>query len=173
MTWKYALLSAVLLGAANVGHAELRETASERRFSLTTDGPAVTMPSADWVLKSERQKPDGQTIYYRLINDKAQLVLSLYIDKTETCSSAPSCTDSALRNPAYKAATDQRRFDVGPFDVATFYLDQPRGLPLVQANLVASAYKSGHWIDVHITRVSAEKPEMNDLVELLRNLKLN
>jgi len=65
-----------------------------------------------------------------------------------------------------------RKSGEGPFTVALFFLDQPRGLPVFEAQLLASAYVDGQWFDVRISKLGNERPDPAPLLAVLRGLSI-
>ena len=166
-----AILS-YMVSVAPYATADVRDTPKERALSLPSGAPALVVERADWVISREQRRPGDTAVYYMLTSDKAQMVLSVYIDKSTACQSAEACLQEALKNQSYKEAKDQKLLQVGPFSAAQFYLDQPKGAPLKQAHMLAAAYVDGHWFDVHISKSGPDRPEMSALVELLKSVSV-
>src|SRR5262249_50690251 len=126
----------------------------------------------DWVISREQRRPDDTAVYYMLTSERLQIIFSAYIDRSMVCQSADACLHKALENPSYKDAKDQSLFETGPFKAVQFYLDNPKGAPVKQANVLAAAYVDGHWFDVHLSKAGAERPDMKSLRELLQSLQV-
>lgn len=148
--------------------ADVNDTPTERRFSISGGVRGIAMPREDWVQSKEQRRPGDTAVYYMLSSERRQLFFSVYIDKTNACKSADSCLENALMNPQYKEAKELRKTDGGQFKVAQFYVDSPQGAPLKQAHLLVSAYVDGQWFDVHISKAGKERPDMAALLEFLQ-----
>jgi hypothetical protein len=152
--------------------ADVRDTPTERALSLPAGTPALVVKREDWVISREQRRPGDTAAYYMLTSERAQMVLSVYIDKSMACQSADACLQEVLKNPSYKDAKEQKALGAGPFKAATFFLDQPKGTPIKQAHLLAAAYHEGLWFDVHISKSGPERPNLAPLVELLKSLAI-
>lgn len=168
---RYVLAAAVTLTVSHA-HADVNDTATERRFSIPSAAPGLVMPRADWVLNKEQRRPDGKVAYYMMSSEQARAVFSVYIDKTGPCRSADDCLKEALKNPQYKNAQETKILEDRQFKVAYFYLDKPQGLAVSQAHVLASAYVDGLWFDIHLSQTSQERPDIGTLLELLKTLQL-
>jgi|KBSMisStaDraftv2_1062788.scaffolds.fasta_scaffold140009_4 hypothetical protein len=168
---RYVLAAAVSLTVSQA-HADVNDTATDRRFSIPSAAPGLVMPRADWVLNQEQRRPDGKVAYYMMSSEQAHAVFSVYIDKTGPCRSADDCLKEALKNPQYKSAQETQMLDDRQFKVAYFYLDKPQGLAVSQAHVLASAYVDGLWFDIHLSRTSKERPDIGALLELVKTMQL-
>jgi len=166
------LVAGFLTAASLAAAADVNDTSEVRRLSLPGSPVQVVLPREDWALNQE-QRPAGEaSIYYVLWSQARQAYLSVRIERTNACASAESCLDAALANPAYRDAQGLERAEQGPFRLAKFHVDDPRGAPLKQANVLASAYAGGVRIDLHLTKVGRERPELDPLVEFLREVSV-
>ena len=166
----YFLMALVLVSATAT--ADVNDTSTERRLSIPGGTQGIVIPRGDWTLSKEQRRPGDTAVYYMLISEKRQMIFSVYIDKTSACNSADSCLETALTNTQYKEAKELRKSEVGKFKVAQFFVDNPRGAAIKQANLVVSAYSDGQWCDIHITKSGTERPEMAALLDFLREVTL-
>ena len=164
---------AIICSALSAGaHADVRDTDRERVLGLPQPRPALALPKGDWTIQREQRRDGGTAVYYHLASDKTKLNFSVYIDKTTACSDADGCLKAALENKSYKEAKEMSVSSSGPFKVAAFFLDQPAGLPIQQAHVLASAYVEGVWFDIHISLAGKERPELAPLLELLKTVEL-
>jgi hypothetical protein len=145
----------------------------ELRLSLANASKAMVLPKDDWTIVQEKRKPDGEGVYYMLTSDRRQISFSVFVERSAKCNSSASCLALALENPQYKEALGMRRSDEGPFRVAQFYLDKPRGAPIQQANILGSSYVGGIWFDVHISKAGTDRPDMAALIEVLREVAIS
>jgi len=162
------LLFAVALGAV----ADINDTPTERRLSIPSASVSVIIPREDWTLGVEQRRPGDTAVYYMLSSKTRDLVFSVYIDKTDACKTAEACLDAALKNVSYRDAQNLERDEQGPFRLAKFHIDNPKGTPIKQAHVLASAYVDGVWIDVHISKAGKERPEFAPLVEFLKVVRV-
>jgi hypothetical protein len=164
----FALVATTALHAT----ADVRDTAAERVFSLPSGAPALTVKRDDWTISREQRRPGDTAVYYMLTSEKAQMVLSVYIDKSTVCQSSEACLAETMKNPGYSEAKESKAFESGPFKASQFYLDKPKGTSVKQAHVLAAAYVDGHWFDVHISKTGSERPEIFPLIELLKSLSV-
>lgn len=172
------LCSALLLAVAGMlsasqSFAEVNDTGTERRFSLSAAGPGLVIPRGDWAINKEQRRADGKVAYYMMYSEQAKTVFSVYIDQTGPCRSADECLNAALKNPMYKDAQELKTAEEQQFKVASFYLDKPQGTAVMQAHVLATAYVDGLWFDIHISQTSSkERPDVASMLKLVKTLQL-
>jgi hypothetical protein len=164
------LLFALLALAAGRAAADVNDVINERRLSIPASPVSVTFAREDWLLSQEQRRPGDTAVYYLHSSPKRSLVFSVYIDKTDACTSAESCLEASLKNPAYKDAQELQRATEGAFRYVRFYLDNPKGLQVKQAHVLASAYLQGTWVDVHLSSTGKERPDLAALEAFLKAL---
>jgi len=167
-TWLGAAMIAALFGAP--ARADVLDTPTERHLMLPSAPVELTIPRGDWVITREQRRTGDAAVYYALASERRGMILSVFIDKTGACQSAQACRDASMKNPAYNDAKDLKSLEIGNFSASQFFLDQPQGLALKQANLLASAYVKGYWFDVHISKAAPERPDPTPLVDLLKEI---
>jgi len=167
------VFSSVALWSTVAAHADVTDTPTVRQFSVPGTQWKVAIPKDNWVIAKEQRRPGDTTVYYVLENEKQGQYFSVFIDKTNNCQNGPTCLTAALKNPAYKNAKDARQFEVGPFTVTQFFIDEFSGYQVKQTNLLAEAYLDGYWIDIHISAVGKERPAPEPLIELLKSVTIN
>ena len=145
---------------------------TERRFALPSSTVGLVIPGEDWVVDLEIHRPGETAAYYMLSSEKVGMPFSFYIDRTTVCRSSEECLNAALKNPAYGMPQDLQTSEVGPFAVATFFVDPPPDLKVFQAHVLASAYVDGQWFDIHISSLKAVRPDMKALLGLLRQVAI-
>jgi hypothetical protein len=163
-------ISLILFSAAAM--ADVNDTSTERRLSIPGGARGVAIPREDWTLNKEQRRPGDTAVYYMFSSEQRQMFFSVYIDKTNVCNSSDSCLEKALENSQYKDAKELRKTEVRQFKVAQFFLDNPRGAPIKQAQLIVSAYLDGQWFDIHISKAGAERPDMAALLEFLKTVTI-
>ena len=164
-----AMIAALVSAPAR---ADVLDTPAERHLMLPSAPVELTIPRGDWVITREQRRTGDTAVYYALTSEQRGMILSVFIDKTGTCQSAQACRDASTKNPSYKDAKDLKSLGIGNFSVSQFFLDQPQGLALKQANLLASAYVQGYWFDVHISKAGPERPDPTLLVDLLKEIAI-
>jgi hypothetical protein len=141
-------------------------------LALNEGAPSLVLPGSDWIVHNEQRNRTGTGIYYMLSNDKLKTYFSVYIEKTNSCSAAAECLKLSFKNESYATAESRTDFDAAPFSATSFFIDAPRGLPIKQAHVLASAYVNGHWIDIHLSAAGPERPSVAPLQALLQSLSV-
>ena len=153
--------------------ADISDSASERRFSIPGSAQGISIPKEDWVVQREQRRPGDSAAYYMLASEIRKTTFSVYIDKTAVCQTSESCLEASLKNPQYKDAKNLKKSAEGVFQVASFLLSQPKGLPVEQANVIASAYVDGIWYDVHLSIGAKDQPDFGVLNDVLKLVKIS
>ncbi|MBH9553737.1 hypothetical protein [Inhella gelatinilytica] len=173
MAMQPKVVLALLLASFNYAvAAQETATSAERVLKLAENAPSVVLPGDGWTIHQEKRNRTGTGIYYLLANSRSKAYLSAYIEKTQACQAADECLQLALKNESYKKAEGQAYFTTPQFKAARFFIDQPGGLPIKQAHILASTYVSGHWIDLHLSAAGPERPSIEPLEALLHSLSV-
>jgi hypothetical protein len=160
-TMRFAQRTQPLLGPG------IEQSASELRLSMPSMKPGVSVPPEDWKVDEQKQGANGSA-HYLLTSQSRKLVFSVHFDRAAPCKSADECLEAVLTNSRYAKADGLKRTSLGPFKVARFFLDQPSGVPLMQAHVFASAYVDGMWIDVRLSKTEQARPDMAALLDFLK-----
>jgi hypothetical protein len=169
-------LAAAAIGAALAASAsaDIGQSDSELEFFAPEVSWRVRVPKQGWVLLQETRKPDGAGYYYFAGNQAQGLQFSIYLDRTSGCTSGAGCRAAFWRNgnpgPMYKDPKAVRLYERNGFHVVEFYVDGIGGLPVKQANVSAHMYRSGYWVDVRVTKVDREIPNLAPLVGFLDSI---
>ena len=166
---KRHLAAAILTLAAVPAAADFRFTPTQLQLFLPAPAWSVTLPREDWFLAQDRVKP-GDVAAYAVASSPARGVnLSVLIQRSNDCETAPGCRALWKKNAAegLAKATAMREYDRNGFSVIEFQLDKPEGADVVQLNVWGHAYRDGHWIDVHLSKVGKTRPDSRDLVSVL------
>jgi hypothetical protein len=166
------LVAAILTVASFGVTADVNDTSEARRLSIPVSSVGVSIPREDWTLDREQRREGDTAVYYLLSSRGRQLIFSVYIDKTDVCTSAEACLEAALKNTAYRDARNMEKAEQGHFQFAKFHLDKPKGAPIRQAHVLASAYIDGVWIDIHISKEGKERPDLAPLLDFLSVITL-
>ena len=166
------LLAVFLALIARGALADVNDVFNERRLSIPSSSVSISFPREDWTLTQELRRERDTAVYYMHASNARHMFFSVYLDKTDSCKSAASCLDASLKNPAYKEAQGLRRMEQGPFHLALFHLDNPKGAQVKQGHVLASAYMDGVWLDVHLSSVGKERPDLAPLLDFLKTLSV-
>jgi hypothetical protein len=163
----------VLMATAAAVRADLRETGSEIQVYVPAAAWKLVIPKDDWVVSEEKRRTDGGGFYYQLESLNLGLYLTVYLDKTDQCSSGETCRALFVKDlgPMAKQMQDSQRYEKNGFHVIQFHLDDVGGIPLKQSNLSAHMYRDGYWIDVRITKVGRDSvPDPKSMVSFLESI---
>jgi hypothetical protein len=152
--------------------AEIVDTTNGKQLFLKGPSPVLTIPTEDWTLEQKQERPGSTAVYYLFRSPSREMMFSIYIDRTDSCRDAAACLQAAMTNPSYKSAQDAKRFESGSFQAIQFFLDRPANMPVQQANIMASAYIEGVWLDMHISRSADMRPDMAPLRAFLDKMTL-
>jgi hypothetical protein len=145
----------------------IEQTATELRLGIPSTKPVISIPPEDWKVDEQKRNATGG-VYYLLTSVKRRLVFSVFIEKKFECKTADECLASALKNPMARNAKDVQKGAEGPFKIAHYFLDQPGGMPVAQANVLASTMADGLWFDVHLSMTEPRRPDMALLLDFLK-----
>lgn len=134
----------------------------------------LRLPASDWKVAQRKKKNNGGGFYYFLTSEKYSLNFSVFLDKTDKCTSPVECRELFWKNPGekYKDPIGVIKKTVNEFSVIQFYIDKPMGLPFVQSNISAHSYRDGFWIDIHISKVGKQTPNHNSMIDVLESMRL-
>lgn len=166
----------VLALAAGGAQADVSESAAQLEFFAPGTAWRVTLPRQDWELLQEKRRPDGTGFYYFAASRAQGLQFSIYLDKTGKCSSGETCRAAFWRNgkpgPMYGDPQSARQYERNGFHVVEFYLDGVGGTPIKQSNVSAHMYRDGYWIDLRVTKVGREVPDLAPLGAFLDSVRV-
>jgi hypothetical protein len=167
-----ALASAALL--AGPATADVREAGPRLQFFSPHASWAVTIPKDDWDVVQQKSRRDGTGFYYLVSSRRRSLQFSIYLDQTAACTSGEACRRLFWRNPEpmFRDAQDVREYERNGFHVIQFHLDGVAGIPIMQTNLSAHAYRDGYWIDIRITKVGEQAPDPAPMIEFLDSISV-
>ena len=134
----------------------------------------IKFPSSDWNLVQEKRKPDGGGYYYHLTSESASLNFSVFLDRTNKCSTPDKCRDMFWENPGpkYKGAAGVEKLHINGLSVIRFYIDKPMGYPVIQSNVSAHSYKNGFWIDLHLSNINPEAPDYTAINKFIEEVRI-
>ena len=157
------------LAAALPVAADFRYSAAKVQFYLPGPAWSLALPREDWFIAQERVKADGSGVYYVASSPARGVHLSVVLTRTEDCTSGATCREFWKRNigDALAKVSEISEYDRNGFSVVEFTLDKPQGLDVVQVNAWGHAYRDGHWVDVHLSRVGKTRPDPKELQAVL------
>jgi hypothetical protein len=164
----------LLTAMPNVALADIEYGSSLITIFAPTVKWKIIFPKSDWMLEQEKRKPNGGGYYYFLSSKKSSLSFSIFLDKTRKCHSSKSCQEMYWSNPEpeYKHSQDVVVKSIGEFNVLQFYIDKPKGYPVIQSNLSAHSYRDGFWIDLHLSTITKDAPNYSSMTSFLKELKI-
>jgi hypothetical protein len=169
----WLVTSLILMATAVAVRADLRETGSELQIYVPAAPWKLVIPKDDWVVSEEKRRTDGGGFYYQLESLNLALYLTIYLDKTNQCSSGESCRALFVNDlgPMAKQMKEPQRYEKNGFHVIQFHLDEVGGIPLKQSNLSAHMYRDGYWIDIRITKIGKDSvPDPKSMVSFLESI---
>ena len=160
---------------ASVAMADIRQ--NDERIELTVpEKPwSVALPAADWKLMQEKRREDNSGFYYAFTSPGSALNFSIFLDRTNACSSGETCRENFWRNPGpkYKRAQNVQRYDRNGFSVLQVEIEHTyQGPKIVQTNVMAHGYQDGFWLDIHLSKVGAEAPDAEPMLQFLDGVKV-
>ena len=172
---KNHILTIALLIHYVYASADVIDMGMKRTFFTTASPCKLTIPKGNFSITKESVRPDGGTVYYSLSNEKLPINFSFYIDTLTTqCGSGENCLEAALKNPSYKNMQGLKKYEHAGFNVAEFALVVPyEGKVYKQLNVVAEKYKTGCWVDVHISQFGDNIPESSLIQSILENITID
>jgi len=168
-------LAALLLAlAATPAAADFRYSATRLQLYLPAPAWSVSLPREDWFIAQQRLKPDDSGVYFLGSSAARGVNISVIVQQSAECDSGPACRARWKSNAAegLAKATGVRESERNGFSVIEFQLDKPEGVDVVQANAWGHAYKDGHWIDVHLSKVGRTRPDPKELLAVLDTITI-
>ena len=166
---KRFLVATILALAALPAAADFRISPTQLQVFLPAPTWSVTLPRDDWFIAQDRVKPDGLGAYALASSPSRSVNLSVLLQRSGECDTPAGCRALWKKQAAegLAKATAMREYDRNGFSVVEFQLDKPEGVDVVQLNVWGHAYRDGHWIDVHLSKVGKTRPDSRDLVSVL------
>jgi hypothetical protein len=135
----------------------------------------LMLPGDDWKIEQGKIRAQSSGFYYLASSGRRDLHVSIFVVKTDHCSSGDTCRALFWSNPGpfYKNPKDVHQYDEHGFSVVRFRLDDIGGVPVRQANLSAHAYVDGYWIDVRISKAAEDRvPDINPLAAFFDSVSI-
>ena len=163
-------IALLLVLFATMCRAEVSATATEIRVSLHANSPRLVIPREDWAVMNQAQNSSRTAVL--LSSRQRGATMFVYIYGDPACRSANDCFMGALKTPSYQAAQDLQIAEIPPFNVALYWLANPKGAPINQDNVFASTMVNGQWFVITLSAASKEKPDWTQLLELLKTISI-
>ncbi len=124
----------------------------------------LTIPKAPWtmsisgeapVLNRRELTPDGSRGYFMLIDEKAEMFASVYIEPVNKCKTSKECRDMVwkLGNPAWQKPQNVKLSEIGEISILELLVPEYQGRPIRQQNMYAEFVVDGYWVDLHLSKV--------------------
>src|SRR5215831_11107728 len=134
-------------------------------YSQQPEGSSVrlTVPKAPWtmfisgaapVLNRQEINPDGSRGYFMLVDEKAEMFASLYIEPVNKCKTSKECRDMVwkLGNPAWQKPQNVKLSEIGEISILELLVPEYQGRPIRQQNMYAEFVVEGYWVDLHLSK---------------------
>ena len=139
---------------------------TQSAYSQQPEGSSVrlTVPKTPWtifisgaalVLDRQEIKPDGSQGYFMLVDEKAEMFASLYIEPVNKCKTSKECRDMVwkLGNPGWQRPQNVKLSEIGEISILELLVPEYQGRPIRQQNVYAEFVVEGYWVDLHISKV--------------------
>jgi len=139
---------------------------TQSAYSQQPEGSSVklTVPKAPWtifisgpalVLNRQELNPDGSRGYFMLVDEKAKMFASLYIEPVNKCKTSKECRDMVwkLGNPAWQKPQNVKLSEIGEISILELLVPEYQGRPIRQQNMYAEFVVEGYWVDLHLSKV--------------------
>jgi tetratricopeptide (TPR) repeat protein len=135
-------------------------------YAQQSEGSSVslTVPKSPWtffisgealVLTRQEIKPDGSQGYFMLVDEKAQVFASLFIEPADKCKTSKECRDFVWKsgNPSWGNPQNVKLSEMGEISILELLVPEFQGKPVRQQNLYAEFVVDGYWVDLHLSKV--------------------
>jgi tetratricopeptide (TPR) repeat protein len=138
---------------------------AQSAYSQQPEGSSVRLavPKAPWtmfisgaalVLNRQEINPDGSRGYFMLVDEKAEMFASLYIEPVNKCKTSKECRDMVwkLGNPGWQNPQNVRLSEIGEISTLELLVPEYQGRPIRQQNVYAEFVVDGYWVDLHLSK---------------------
>jgi hypothetical protein len=143
----------------------LLSPSTQSAYSQQPEGSSVrlTVPKAPWtifisgaalVLNRQEINPDGSRGYFMLVDEKAEVFASLYIEPVNKCKTSKECRDMVwkLGNPGWQRPQNVKLSEIGEISILELLVPEYQGRPIRQQNVYAEFVVEGYWVDLHLSK---------------------
>lgn len=138
---------------------------TQSAYSQQPEGSSVglTVSKAPWtlfitgealVLKIQKIEPDGSRGYFMLVDEKAEMFASLFIEPVKKCKTSKECRDMLwkLGNPNWQNPQNVKLSEIGEISILELMVPEFQGKPIRQQNMYAEFVVDGYWADLHLSK---------------------
>ena len=164
---RFSLVALFLTNVSAAGDGKRME------FTVPAAPWTLTLPADNFVLAQKQLKPDGRNGYFHIVDEKALINLSMYIEPVKNCQTSRACRDMVWKmgNPAWINPQNVKQFELGDVSVFEFLIPTFQDQPIKQQNMYAEFVVEGFWVDLHISKV-LYKPEEHEIFErIIKSIK--
>jgi tetratricopeptide (TPR) repeat protein len=142
----------------------------------------LTIPKAPWImfisgealaLNRQEIKPDGSRGYYMLLDEKAQISASLYIEPVNKCKTSKECRDMVwkLGNPAWEKPQNVKLSEIDEISILELLVPEYQGRPIRHQNMYAQFVVDGYWVDLHISKALYQDQDRALFVRMVKSVR--
>jgi hypothetical protein len=148
------------LGSLATTRAQPQATVPKASVTLANEPWILGFDVKDFSVKTNELQPDGRA-YLRAENQKANIGLSVYLEKVEGQATAAGCAENQKRHLNEKAdykpeEIENRKYDV--MAILEFTIPEFDSAPIQLRNLFACIPKDDVYVDIHLAKILF-KPE--------------
>jgi hypothetical protein len=153
------------------------QISNEQRVNFTVPSApwSLTLPKDNLVIKKPQFKPDGQSGYFSMYDEKNKMNISFFIEPAIKCKDSKSCRDMVwkLGNPAWENPKNIIQSEIEGYSYFEFLMPSFQGTPVNQQNMYVQIVKDNFWIDLHLSKV-LYKPQERELFErVIKSIKFH
>ena len=162
----------------------LPPSSTQAAYSHQPEGSSVTLtvPKAPWtlfisgealVVKGQNVKSDGSSGYFALVDEKTQMIASLFIERVDKCKTSRECRDMVwkLGNPSWGKPQNVKLSEIGEISVLELLVAEYQGQPIRQQNMYAEFVLDGYWVDLHLSKVLYQDQERSMFERMVRSVR--
>jgi hypothetical protein len=126
----------------------VRLTVSQAPWTMFISGEAL-------VLVERKIETDGSRGYFMLVDEKAEMFASVFIEPITKCKTSKECRDMVWKsgNPAWKNPQNIKLSEIGEISILELLVPELQGRPIQQHNMYAEFVVEGYWADLHLSKV--------------------
>lgn len=139
------------------------QTVNEDRIAFTTPGAPwmVSLDGKNLDFQNQQIKPDNNSGYFLLFNEKEGMTVSLFIEPAVKCKTSAECRDFVWNsgNPKWGKVKDVIHSKIGDVSYFEFFRPTVQNRPLQVFDMYVEFVEDGYWIDLHISMVQYKKED--------------
>ena len=172
LTRTFFILSILLLISETP--ALTRQSDEERiGFTVAAAPWTLTLPKDGLVVKHREVKPDGQSGYFSLADEKRRINISFFIEPARNCKDSKACRDMVWNagNPLWEDPQNVVQSEIDGVSYFEFFMPSFQGVQLKQQNMYAEFVRDGFWVDLHISKVLYQPEEHKLFERVIKGIK--